>query len=77
MKLVFCHLNYKAFCDEQESNFKPMLHNLVLQASKPQDLSIIRRLHLLLSYYPSVPSIVQANLPFLEESYHSILEKLL
>ena len=64
------HLNYKAFCDEQEFNFKPMLHNPILQASKPQDISIIRRLHLLLSYYPLDSSFVQVNFPLMEQSSH-------
>ena len=73
----FYHLNYKAFCDEQEFNVKPMLHNLVFQASKPQDLSIIRILHLLLSYYTLDSSFIQANFPFMAQSNHSILIKAL
>ena len=75
MKLGFSHLNYKSFCDEQEFNFKPMLHNLALQASKPQDLSIIRRLHLLLSYYPLDSSFIQVNFPLMAQRHHCHLHK--
>ena len=75
MKLGFYHLNYKAFCDEQEFNFKPMLHNLVLQASKPQDISIIIRLHLLLIYYPFHSSFIQDNFPLMAQRHHCHLHK--
>ena len=42
-KLGFQVVLQGKFCDEQNSNLKPMLHNIALQASKPQYLSIIRR----------------------------------
>ena len=70
MKLGFSNLNYKSFHDEQEFKSKPMLHNLALKASKPQDISIIRRLHLLLSYYQLDSSFIQDNFPLMAQRNH-------
>ena len=71
---------FKLFCKaifvmNKNSNLKPMLHNIALQASKPQNLSLIRRLHLLLSYYPFDSSFIQDNFPLMAQRHHCHLHK--
>ena len=74
-KLGFQVVLQGKFYDEQNSNFKPMLHNIALRASKPQYLSIIRRLHFLLSYYPLDSSFIQVNFPLMAQRHHCHLHK--
>ena len=75
MKLGIHSWNTSHFVMNMRSNLHAMLHNPILQASKPSNLSIIRRLHMLLSYYSSVWAIVQMIFPFMAQRRHCHLHK--
>ena len=63
------------FVINKNSNLKRMLHNLALQAYKPQNLSLIKILHLLLSYYPFDSSFIRDNFPLMAQRHHCHLHK--